>query len=344
MDFRQAWPPQRRRFALPWKAAQFATLGILLACGTMGVAQSASQKKNAAVAAANAETLAQIYKRSWEVLDKGAQSENVRKRTDAIAALASMEGDPKAIHLIENALDDRHADVRRIAASALGSMHAKDAISHLRQTTNDKDPGVSFAAAEALWKMGDPDGATIFYAVLLGNRQVSHGVIQSNIDSAWKEVHDPMALANIGIGEASGALLGPFAEGLTIAREMARDRSVSARALSATLLGQHPSPDSEKMLEDTLDDKSVVVRAAVAKALGGFNDPALIKRLAPLLEAKGTPVIKPVDAVRFMAAAAIIRLYTHGKPDSPIATPKAASTENSSICSAFVITLLPLSR
>lgn len=323
MDFQPAHMPQRRRFPLTRSAQQLAALAVLLGCGmTTGIAQTASQKKNAAAAAANAEPSERIYEQAWKLLDEGAQSENVRKRTDVIAALASMEGDPKAIHLIENALDDRHSDVRRIAASALGSMHAKDAISHLRKTTNDKDPAVSFAAAEALWKMGDPDGATIFYAVLLGNRQASQGVISSNINSAWKEAHDPVALTNIGIGEASGALLGPFAEGITIARELAKDRSASARALSATLLGQHPTPDSERILEDTLDDKNVAVRAAVAKALGGFDDPALIKRLAPLLEAKGTPVIKFVDAVRFMAAAAIIRLYGHGKPDSPITTPK----------------------
>ena len=282
---------------------------------TSSQSKPAVTEKKAVESAKNAQTIDQMYAASWRLLEAGSQSENLRKRTDVIAALASMQGDAHAVRLLEVALDDKHAEVRRIAASSLGDMDAKESIPHLRQATNDKDAGVSFAAAEALWKMGDQDGATIFYAVLLGNRQVAKGFVSSNLNGMWQELHDPMALANIGIGEASGALLGPFAEGITIARELAKDRSAPARALSATLLGEYPNPDAKKILEDTLDDKNIAVRAAVAKALGGFDDPGLIPELAPLLSEKGTPVIKPVDAVRFMAAAAIIRLHDHEKPD-----------------------------
>lgn len=272
-------------------------------------------EKNAVESAKNAQTSEEMYAASWKLLEAGSQSENLHKRTDVIAALASMQGDAHAVRLLEVALDDKHSEVRRIAASSLGDMDAREAIPHLRQATNDKDAGVSFAAAEALWKMRDQDGATIFYAVLLGNRQVAKGFVSSNLNGMWQELHDPMALANIGIGEASGALLGPFAEGITIARELAKDRSAPARALSATLLGEYPNVDAKKILEDTLDDKNIAVRAAVAKALGGFDDQSLIPELALLLSEKGTPVIKPVDAVRFMAAAAIIRLHDHEKPD-----------------------------
>lgn len=310
------------RFSL--RHASLAVLVLFASSTAMARANTAGNQ--ASPAAEKPLTAEQIYQQAWQLLDAGAKSENLRKRTDLIAALSSMQGDQKAIHLIEDALNDRHSDVRRIAASALGTMGAREAIPHLRQATNDKNAGVSFAAAEALWKMGDRDGTTIFYAVVLGSRHVAQGFISSNIDTAWKELHDPMALTNIGIGEASGALLGPFAEGITIARELAKDRSASARALSATLLGEHPNPDAEKILVDTLEDKNLAVRAAVAKALGGFDDSALLERLAPLLSEKGTPVIKPVDAVRFMAAAAIIRLYHHSKPDAPIVTASVLGT------------------
>lgn len=280
---------------------------------------------------ARPETTDEIYEQSWALLEAGSQSENLRKRTDVIAALSSMQGDRRAVHLLEAALDDKQSAIRRDAASALGSMGASDAIPYLKRAMDDKDAGVSFAAAEALWKMGDRDGATIFYAVVLGNRHVAKGFVSSNITTARRELHDPMALANIGIDEASGALLGPFAEGITIARELAKDRSAPARALSATLLGEYPNPDSEKILGDTLVDKNVAVRAAVAKALGGFNDPALIERLAPLLSEKGTPLIKPVTAVRFMAAAAIIRLHNHEGPDRPLFGPPQPRVKTNTI-------------
>lgn len=259
-----------------------------------------------------------VYTQAWEMLDTASESENVRIRTDAIAALSSMRDDPKAIHLIENALDDRHSQVRRIAASSLGAMNAREAIPHLRQAMNDKNAGVSYAAAEALWRMGDEGGSTIFYAVLLGDRHVEQGFVSSQVTQAWGELHNPSALADIGIAELSGALLGPFSEGITVARELAKDRGANARALSATILGEHPNRDSEKMLEDTLDDKNLAVIVAVAKALGGFDDPALIPRLQPLLSKKTMPIFKHSDAVHFMAAAAIIRLHDHGKPDLPV--------------------------
>lgn len=294
------------------------TFSILFAGLCALASPKACAQQGTGVAAQKPGAAADIYTQAWNLLDTASQSENVRIRTDVIAALSSMRDDPKAIHLIENALDDRHAPVRRIAASSLGAMHAEEAIPHLRQAMNDKNAGVSFAAAEALWRMGDQDGSTVFYAVILGDRHVEQGFISSQITNAWNELHNPSALADIGIGEASGALLGPFAEGVTVARELAKDRGANARALSATLLGEHPNPNSEKMLEDTLDDRNLAVLVAVAKALGGFDDPALVGRLTPLLGKKTMPIFKHSDAVHFMAAAAIIRLHNHGKPDLPI--------------------------
>jgi len=276
-------------------------------------------------AAAPALTPASLSAEAWSILHEGAASHSLRKRTDAIVALSSMQGDPGAIKLIEAGLADKNLDVRRIAAAALGNMDAKEAIPALKKATDDSDPTVSFAAAEALWKMGDRSGAEIFYAVVLGNRHAAHGPVSSNIEDAKKTLHDPKALALIGINEGSGALLGPFSEGITIAEVLAKDRSSSSRALSATLLGQHPTPDAEKILVDALADKNVAVRAAAARALGGFDDPALIKRLAPLMDAKGTPLIKPVDSVRYMASAAIIRLLRKQKAASPATTASAKS-------------------
>lgn len=301
-------------------AAILGLSGICLSTVANGNPRQSTPQEQAISPSPKTQNNNEIYRQSWELLETGSKSESLRKRTDVIAALSTMEGDSKAIGLLETALDDKHSAVRRLAATSLGTMNARDALPYLRKATDDRDAGVSFAAAEALWKMQDRSGATIFYAVILGNRHVAKGFVSSQIDTAWNELHNPAALANIAIGEASGALLGPFSEGITIARELARDRGAPAQALSATLLGEHPNPDTEKILVDALRDRNIGVRAAVAKALGGFDDPALIPRLAPLLSEKGTPVFRSVDALRFMAAAAIIRIYNHEKPDSPIIT------------------------
>ena len=315
-------------------AAKCASLLVLLLLATTGQARRAAGFPNQTNPAQSAEDATQLYEQSWQLLDTASKSENVRIRTDLIGALSSMEGEERAVHLIEVALDDRHWQVRRIAAASLGTMHAIDAIPYLKKTMNDKNAGVSFAAAEALWKMDALDGAVTFYAVLLGSHQVEPNFVSSHINDAWNDLHNPTALADIGIGEASGALLGPFSEGVTVARELAKDRGANARALSATLLGEHPNPGAEKILEDTVDDKNIAVKVAVAKALGGFDDPAIIERLAPLLTEKGLPLFKRLDAVHFMVAASIIRLHDHGKPDTPITTaatllPRAISSNGS---------------
>ncbi|HEV3480885.1 MAG TPA: hypothetical protein VGR97_01005, partial [Candidatus Acidoferrales bacterium] len=46
-------------------------------------------------------TPADLAAQAWSILHEGAASHSLRKRTDAIAALSSMQGDPGAIKLIE---------------------------------------------------------------------------------------------------------------------------------------------------------------------------------------------------------------------------------------------------
>ena len=72
-------------------------------------------------------------------------------------------------------------------------------------------------------------------------------------------------------------------------------------ALAATLLGQSRDPAARGDLLDGLGDKSPLVRVAVVRALGGFSDRALVGKLEPLLDDKN-------EAVRYMAAAAIVRI------------------------------------
>ncbi len=87
----------------------------------------------------------------------------------------------------------------------------------------DKSPEVTFAAAQALWKMGDRSGRDIFYEVLDGERKVKPGVIKSKLYKVRMDMHDPNALALIGVNEVSSAFLGPFSMGVSIAEEYAKN-------------------------------------------------------------------------------------------------------------------------
>jgi HEAT repeat protein len=181
---------------------------------------------------------------------------------------------------------------------------------------------VSFAAAQALWKMGDRSGRDIFYAVLDGERKTSPGLIKGKVRTAKQEMHDPKALALIGINEASGAFLGPFSMGVSMIEEYAKNTSAPVQAVCAQLLAMDDSRRTTDELEDALWDKNWAVRAAAARALAKLNDRKAVKQLTDIMENDKQ------ESARFVAAAAIIRLRGGNRPASVHrAAPEAAKPE-----------------
>ncbi|MDD5543688.1 MAG: HEAT repeat domain-containing protein [Acidobacteriia bacterium] len=248
---------------------------------------------------ASSNTAADLPAQAWKMLAEGAASPKVIQRTDAISAVATIGPQPGVLEILETALHDKEPDVRQVAAASCGELKSKNLIPALKQTLNDKSPDVSFAAARALWDMGDRSGRDVFIAVLAGERTSSK--LSGELTDARRRLRNPMSLALIGAEQGAGALLGPFSIGISIAEELAKDSSVQARALSANLLGADDSAVSLEELQKALADKNWVVRAAAAKSLGHSSQPSFISKLQPLLKDDKEPV-------RFMAAASIVRL------------------------------------
>jgi HEAT repeat protein len=248
----------------------------------------------AVLAAAEAEDHA------WDVLNHALADGSAIKRAEAITALGAMEPADHMVNLLEVGLSDKDAMVRTAAAAMLGEMQARPAIPRLKQALNDESAEVSFAAAQALWKMGDRSGRDILWAVLLGERKAGPKLIEGEMRDVKRKLHSPAELARIGINGAVG-LFGPFSMGMWFAEDLMKDKGAAARVLSARLLGADTDPQSLKELEDSLNDKNPAVRAAVARALSQRTEHGEIAKLEPLL-ADGN------DGVRYMAAAAIIRL------------------------------------
>jgi HEAT repeat protein len=184
-------------------------------------------------------------------------------------------------------------------------MRARSAIPKLTAALRDNSPEVSFAAAKSLWSMGNRSGRDVFLKVLSGEANSSgvmkSGLIKNELQATRKKFDDPKALAVMGAKEAATSLFGPAAWGIKVMEELTADRSASARATSAVLLGPEATLDTLRQLQDALNDKNWIVRAATAQALGASRHREQIPFLQPLLEDS-----KP--AVRCMAAAAIVRL------------------------------------
>jgi HEAT repeat protein len=236
----------------------------------------------------------------WDLLTQGAADDNPANRAHAIVALGTIRT-PQAERLVLGALDDKSSMVRLAAVGTLGEHKTRAAIPKLRIALDDEAAEVSFLAAKALWEMGDRSGSELLAAVLAGERKTTSGFVKKQVRGAKATLNNPKRLVWMGAKQGGGFLFGPLGFGIGIVEGITNDSSAPARALSATLLGQSRDPGSRAELEDGLEDKSPVVRVAVAKSLGGFSDRALIRKLTPLLDDKN-------DAVRYMAAASILRI------------------------------------
>jgi HEAT repeat protein len=240
---------------------------------------------------------AQPDKTAWEVLKTGLNEKNPDRRRQAVTAIGSIGLNPEGVRLVEGALRDSDSLVRQTAAATLAQMKARTAIPSLKTALGDASGAVAFAAATALWDMGDRSGLNLIEDVLTGQEKASEGALSA----AKRKLHDPKAMALLSL-EASGAWLGPFNLGIIAAEQAFKDGSSGVRILATTLLAQGCDAESLRLLEwSCLKDRSWAVKAASARALGQCGNPEAIPKLEQNLADSNA-------AVKCMSAGAIIRL------------------------------------
>jgi HEAT repeat protein len=246
-----------------------------------------------------------VLDEEWAILRNGISDQSPSNRVQAIAALATLGAMPPAVQLVEPALSDKDWRVRHQAAIALGLMGAKGSIPKLREALKDQIPAVSFVASKSLWELGDHSGERVLLDVLRGIRGASIGTVET----ARMKARDRNSLLLMGLREGI-SFFGPFGIGIDAIQMLRKDGSATARAVSAMLLAADPDPAALAALESALDDKNWAVRAAAVQALGLRGDHSAIRALQQHLWGEH-------DAVRYMAAASLVRLQTPGLPPPP---------------------------
>jgi HEAT repeat protein len=252
--------------------------------------------------------LAQPEKTAWDLLKTGLADTNPLNRRQAVTATGSIGLDPEAIGLVEAAMkDDKDLLIRATAAAELGEMRSRQSISALRAALDDPSGEVGFAAAQALWDMGDKSGRGFIEDVIAGQQTAIDGGVKGALHRADRLRHDPKEMAIIGAKSASGALLGPFNIGVIAAEQVFKGGAVAARMQALNLLAQDCDTQTFKLLEAaSTGDKTWAEKAAAAKALGRCGNAEAIPKLEENLSNSNA-------AVRYMSAAAIIRLSApHG--------------------------------
>jgi HEAT repeat protein len=246
---------------------------------------------------------AQPEKTAWDVLKAGLADTNPLNRRQAVTATGSIGLDPGAIRLVEAAMkSDTDLLIRATAAAELGEMKSRQSIPALRAALDDPSGEVGFAAAQALWDMGDKTGRGFIEDVVAGQQVATDGGVKGALHRADRLRYDPKKMAIIGAKSASGALLGPFNIGVLAAEQVFKGGATAARMQALNLLAEDCDVQTFKLLQtSSTDGKTWAEKAAAAKALGRCGNPDAIPKLEENLSNSSA-------AVKYMSAAAIIRL------------------------------------
>ncbi|HEX5227280.1 MAG TPA: HEAT repeat domain-containing protein [Bryobacteraceae bacterium] len=246
---------------------------------------------------------AQPEKTAWDVLKQGLADTNPLNRRQAVTATGSVGLDPEAIRYVEEALkSDKDSLIRATAAAELGEMKSRQSIPALRAALDDPAGEVGYAAARALWSMGDKTGRGFIEDVIAGQQQATDGGVKGAMHRADRLRHDPKQMAILGAKSASGALLGPFNIGVVAAEQVFKGGAVAVRMEALNLLAEDCDAQTFKLLQAaSINDQTWAEKATAAKALGRCGNPDAIPTLEQNLS-------KSNVAVRYMSAGAIIRL------------------------------------
>lgn len=238
-----------------------------------------------------------VQEKAWQVLQSGLHSKRAAQRIEAIKALSLLAGNRQAVRFSLRGMRDKDPRVRAAAASTLGELHATNTIPALKGALSDKDASVMLAATHALYVLKAPIAYEIYYAILMGDKKTSTGLIQSQLD----RLKDPKQVAQMGFEEGIGFV--PYAGmGYEAYRQLMKHDNSPVRAAAARYLALDPDPMSEDALvQVAVSDKNIFVREAALDAITQRGDPQCIGRLATNLDDKKYPV-------RYRTAAAIIHL------------------------------------
>jgi HEAT repeat protein len=239
----------------------------------------------------------EVRDQAWGVLSEGLLHEHASHRMVAVQALSLMTKNRAAERFATRALNDKDAKVRAAAATTLGQLKASRAIPALRKALEDDHVAVVLASAHSLYLLKDKGAYDIYYALMMGDRKSSSGLVQAQLD----RLKDPKQMMELGFQEGLGFV--PFGGmGYQAFKELTRKGGSQARAASARFLAHDPDQISEDaLLQTALADSSEEVRLAAIDALAERGNPRCIERMTKNLHEEKT-------APRYRTAAAILHL------------------------------------
>jgi HEAT repeat protein len=245
------------------------------------------------------------------ILNEGLGNKNPDVRKQAVAALGLIGPREPYLSEIAAALSDKDVYVRLSAIASIVDLKDKGTADLLNNALSDGTPEVSFAAAKALFGLGDPRGRVAMLAILDGEAKTHSNFLTAQKRDTLRLVHIPKGMMMFAVKNGIGFAPVPgLGEGVSSLQDILSDSGVSGRATTAVLLGNDRSPEVLAALKEAMTDKDASVRAAVVHALALRNDPSMLPLMKEQFDDSS-------EAVRLRAAAAYLRLIWLKKPPAP---------------------------
>jgi HEAT repeat protein len=237
-----------------------------------------------------------------DILLKGVASGNPDTRSLAVQS-ASLIGDrSEVLNKLYSMLEtEKDVPTKITIIATLGSFNNPAVIPSLQKALKDPVPEVEMAAALALYGLKQPDGKAFLMDVLQGKQKATSGFMSSEKRSLARMVHTPTTTL-LGMVANEFTLPG-LGSGMESAVGLSADpASMASSSVIFSLAKDKNDPAVWAALVAALGDKEWATRAAAVHVIAMHDDPALLGKIAPLMDDKK-------DQVSFRAAAAYIRLY-----------------------------------
>jgi HEAT repeat protein len=253
--------------------------------------------------------------RANQILSDGLSNKNPDVRKQAVAAMGLIGPREPYLSQITGALTDKDIYVRLSAVASIVDLKDKSTGDILEKSFTDDAPEVSFAAAKALYALGDPRGRSAMLAILERDAKTKSNFLTVKKRDTLRLFHTPKGMLMFAIKQGVGFAPVPgLGEGVSSLQDILSDAGVSGRATTALLLANDHSAEVLGALEEALTDKDGSVRAAVVHALALRNDRSLL----PLMKAQFDD---PKEGVRLRAAAGYLRVSWLRPPPAKPAPP-----------------------
>ncbi|MDI6720349.1 MAG: HEAT repeat domain-containing protein [Methanomicrobiales archaeon] len=216
---------------------------------------------------------------------------DVRNHPEITARIRSLRRERSHADLVRG-LKSSNPDIRNTAAERLGELGDPQAVNLLAEALDDPDPGVRWKAAEALGKLGAPAVDPLLIALRGGDVDV-----RWKAAVALGDIGDPRAIAPLAdllddedryvrtrAADALGRIGGPSEQ--VLIHLLARGGKLE-RCGAALGLGKIGDPAAVEALLAALGDADPDVRDAAVRAFGEIGEPAVAPLIGLLRSAPG---------------------------------------------------------